>query len=194
MKMEKLGYEYNIDKAKSILQENGWTYKSKAWQKVKEYKTMRLKFDLVVNSSNVKRVEVAENIKKSLENMGIKINIIKANDITYQKYLTNKNYDMILTGKYTSFSPDLSTYFGVENLANYNNDTVNQLLNEVNNISEDKLLKEKYNKLIEIYNEERPYVYLYYNRSTFVYSQRLLGDIKPNNYNLFYNIGSWYRQ
>lgn len=190
----KVGYEYNQDKAKSILEENGWEYKSKTWQKVENYKTLRLKFNLVVNSSNEKRVEVAENIKTSLEDFGIKINIIKANDSAYGKYLENKNYDIILTGKYTSFSPDLSSYFEDGNLANYNNETVKKLLNEVNNIREEKTLKEKYNNIIDIYKEDMPYVYLYWNRSSLVCSSKLMGDIKPNRYNLFYNIDTWYRQ
>ncbi len=155
---------------------------------------MRLKFDLVVNSNNNSRVQVAENIKSSLENVGIKINIIKANDATYRKYIENKNYDMILTGKYTALSPDLSSYFSTGNLANYNNENINQIISEINNIKDEKILKEKLNQLIEIYKQDMPYIYLYYNRNTLIYSTKLMGEVKPNNYNIFYNIGSWYRQ
>ncbi len=190
----KVVYEYNIDKAKALLTENGWEFKYKTWQKIKDYRTLRLNFNLVVNSSNEKRVQVAENIKNSLEYLGIKINIIKANDATYKRYLENKNYDMILTGKYTALSPDLSTYFGESNLANYNNEIAKQILNDVNNIREEKTLKEKYNSLIDIYKEDVPYVYLYWNRSSLICSSKLMGDIKPNRYNLFYNINTWYRQ
>lgn len=191
---EKVAYEYNIDKAKSILIDNGWEFKNRTWQKVKDYRTLRLSFNLVVNSSNGKRIEVADNIKNSLEILGIKVNIIKANDATYKRYLENKNYDMILTGKYTALSPDLSTYFGEANLANYNNETAKQILNDVNNIREEKTLKEKYNNLIDIYKEEVPYIYLYWNRSSLICSSKLMGDIKPNRYNLFYKINTWYRQ
>ena len=150
--------------AKNIFLNNGWAYKSKTWQKLNEnYKTMKLKFDLVVNSSNSKRVEVAENIKNNLESAGIKINVIKASDATYKKYLENKNYDMIITGTYIPYSPDLSTYFGENNLANYENEQVNNIMKELNNITDEKTLKEKYNELIKIYKEEMPYIYLYYN-------------------------------
>ncbi|MCI8353339.1 MAG: ABC transporter substrate-binding protein [Clostridia bacterium] len=191
---EKVGYEYNMDKAKELLIRKGWEFKNKTWQKVKDYRTLRLNFNLVVNSSNGKRVEVAENIKNSLEILGIKVNIIKANDATYKRYLENRNYDMILTGKYTAFSPDLSTYFGEANLANYNSETAKQILNDVNNIREEKTLKEKYNNLVDIYKEDIPYIYLYWNRSSLICSSKLMGDIKPNRYNLFYKINTWYRQ
>ena len=73
--------------SRKILQDNGWTYNKKTWQKTKDYKTIRLRLNLVVNSSNEKRVQVAENIKASLENLGITINIIKANDSQYKRYL-----------------------------------------------------------------------------------------------------------
>lgn len=191
---DKVGYEYNIDKAKSILEKEGWIYKTKTWQKVKDYKTLKLKFDLVVNVNDELRLQVAQNIKASLENLGIKINIIKANDQTYKKYLQNKNYDIILTGKYISYSPDLSSYFGENNLSNYNNDIAKQIINDINNITDEKILKEKYNQLIEIYKQDMPYVYLYYNKNSLICNSKLMGDIKPNNYNLFYNIETWYKQ
>jgi len=190
---DKVTFEYNVDKARNILQENGWQLKNKTWQKAQNYRTLRLKFNLVVNSSNEQRVLVAENIKNSLENnLGIKINIIKATDSQYQQYLQNKNYDMILTGVYSSYSPDVSNYFSQNNLANYNNQTAQQLIQEINNIADEKLLKEKYNNLIDIYKDEMPYVFLYYNRESLLYSTKLMGDLKPNSYNAFWGVGSWY--
>lgn len=192
--IEEVKHEYNQEIAKTILVENGWNYKYKTWQKVgNNYRTMKLRFDLVVNSSNGKRVQVAENIKNTLEGIGIKINIIKANDQMYRRYLENKNYDMILTGVYIPYSPDLSKYFGENNLANYDNPEVNSIMQEIKNIRDEKVLKEKYNQLIKIYKDEIPYVFLYNNKSKFVYSTNLRGTITPNNYNIFYNIGSWYR-
>lgn len=190
----KVNYEYNIDKAKQVLESNGWNYSQKAWRKTKDYKTLKLRFDLVVNSENAKRVEVAQNIKNSLENLGIKINIIKTNSSQYKKYLENKNYDIILTGTYTSYSPDLSTYFGTDNLAKFANSNMESLIKEVNNITDEKVLKEKYNQIVQIYNEEMPYIYLYNSNCSFIYSAKLMGEINPNSFNIYEGIGSWYRQ
>ena len=190
----KVNYEYNIDKARQILEENGWSYTQKKWRKTKDHKSLKLSFNLVVNSENEKRLEVAENIKNSLENLGIRINIIKASNSQYEKYLHNKNYDMILTGTYTSYSPDLSTYFGTDNMAKFTNSNMEGLINEVNNITDEKVLKEKYNQIVQIYSEEMPYVYLYNSNCSFIYSAKLMGEINPNSYNIYEGIGSWYRQ
>lgn len=185
---------HDTDKAKEYLVNNGWEYKSKKWRKVVNYRAQKIELNLVVNSSNERRMQVAENIKLQLEGIGIQINIIKATDIQYQKYLENKNYDMILTGVYTSYSPDLTTYFGKNNLANFNNDEVNSIMQEINNITDEKLLKEKYIRLEEIYTEQIPYIFLYHSKNTLICSPKLIGDIQPNTYNLFFNIDTWYRE
>lgn len=185
---------YNPDQVKQILEDNGWSYKNKIWQKREDYKTRRLEFNFVVNSSNAKRVEVAKIIEEQLENQGIKINLIQANDKQYQNYLDNKNYDLILTGTNVSPSPDLATYFGEENLANYHNDEVTSIMNDIGNIKDEATLKEKYARLADIYKTDIPYISLYFNKVTTAYSSNLIGDISPNWYNYFYHIETWYRQ
>lgn len=100
---------------------------------------------------------------------------------------------MILTGVYNSFSPSLKFYFGANNLQNYNNEEVNKILNEVKNIQDENLLKEKYNRLEQIYNEDLPFISLYRNKLYVVKSQNLMGEIKPNNYFSYYRIYEWYR-
>lgn len=89
---------FNQDKAKQILSDNGWNYISNAWQKKIGYSTVRIRLNLVVQASNENRVNVANVIKKNLEEIGIPVTITSAKDSTFQNYLKNKNYDMILTG------------------------------------------------------------------------------------------------
>ncbi len=89
---------FNQDKAKQILQDNGWNYTGGSWQKKIGYSTVRIKLNLVVQASNESRINVANVIKKNLEDIGIQVNITSAKDNTFQNYLKNKNYDMILTG------------------------------------------------------------------------------------------------
>ena len=69
--------KYDLERAKQILQENGWEYKYNYWQKYVNYYTRKLNLKLVVNSSNQVRESVAEMIKNQLEAIGIKVTIIK---------------------------------------------------------------------------------------------------------------------
>lgn len=186
--------EYNQEQFKNILQENGWEYKNKYWQKTENYKTKRLKFTIIVNRNDEKRVSVAENIKKQLEEVGIRITIQKVSEATYKQILENKNYEIIITGVYNSYSPNLETFFGDNNLQNYNNEELSKLLTEVKNTNEEKIVAEKYKKIINIYNEEQPFISLYRNKITIVKSQNLTGKITGNNYFSYYGIEEWYRK
>ena len=183
--------KYNIEKAKQILLDNGWEFKYNYWQKHINYYTRKINFKLVVNSSNSERVKVAEMIKKQLETVGIKITIIKANDYTYNNYKTRKNYDMILCGTYIGTSPDLTRYFGDGNIANFQNEEAKTIVNDLKNITDKEMQKEKYKKLYEIYTNEIPYISLFNNYDITVYNKNLVGAISANWYNMFYNISNW---
>lgn len=62
------------------------------------YNTVRIRLNLVVNSANEARVNVANKIKEQLESLGIQVNIISAKDKNYTNYVQKKNYDILLTG------------------------------------------------------------------------------------------------
>ena len=136
---------------------------------------------------------VAENIKTQLENQGIRINLIYASDTQYESYLQNKNYDIILCSNYLGISPDMTTFFGEGNLANYSNEEITQIMNEVKNTTDEKILKEKYEKLEQIYNTQIPYISLANSKYNVLYNSNLVGDVSPNWYNVFYNIEGWYK-
>ena len=183
--------KYDPERAKQILQENGWEFKYNYWQKYVNYYTRKLNFKLVVNSSNAGRVQVAEMIKQQLELIGIKVTIIKADDYQYSNYKNNKNYDMILCGTYIGTSPNLERYFAEGNLANFQNEEAKTIVSDSRNITDVELLKEKYKRLYEIYTVENPYISLYYSYDITAYSKNLVGGISANWYNMFQNINTW---
>lgn len=184
---------YNPDLAKQILEQNGWEYKYEKWQKTENYTTKTLSFKIVVQASNQARVTVAEMIKADLESIGMKVTVIKASDSQYQYYLKNKNYDSIIIGITSSLSPNLETYFGSSNYANYSNEELSNLMNEVKNISKENLLEEKYTRIREIFNEQSPYIGLYSDYYCVASSWSIRGNITANWYNIFIDINNWYK-
>lgn len=91
-------------------------------------------------------------------------------------------------------SPQLSRYFGDGNLASYSNNEAESILNEVYNIKDENILKQKYLRLQEIYQVDRPYIGLYFNKVNLIYGKNVAGTVSPTWYNLFYNIETWYRK
>ena len=185
---------YNQEKAREVLENAGWEYRYGYWRKTENYTTQYLNLNLVVDNSNETRVKVAELIEEQLEDIGINVSVYKVSNSSYKNYLKNKNYDMIITGVNNGYSPDLSYFLGEGNIANYENEEITSLLKEVENITDQELLKEKYARIIEIYEEDVPYICLYRNNQKVVYGIRLTGEITPNNYTAYYHFENWYRQ
>ena len=181
---------YNPDLAKQILEQNGWGFKYNRWQKTENYYTKTLSFKIVVQASNQARVNVAEMIKADLGNIGINVTIVKASDTQYQSYLQNKNYDSIITGTTVSANPSIETYIGT---CNFNNEELNNLMSEIKNISKEDLLKEKYTRIREIFNEQKPYIGLYSSYYAVASSWTLKGNVTANWYNIFIDIDNWYK-
>ena len=193
--IEKVSSTYNTNKSKELLENAGWELISGNWQKNEDDTTIRARVNLVVNASNLSRVAVAEEIEKQLAEAGIIVNVIRASDSQYSRYLEDKNYDLILTGKLIGISPDLTSYIGGNNLSNFRDLEANELLREIADMSDNSdELQNKYKQLIRLIEEEKPYISLYFNRCTVIYTQDLQGKISPNFYNIFYNIEDWIRQ
>lgn len=194
LKDQKIVKQASNEKAKETLEEAGWKYEYGIWQKKIGGRTKTLNITLSVSKEDEKRMKVAQEIKKQLEEVGIKIEMKELSKSQYERCLQNKQYEMLLTGVYTSLSPDLISFFGKENLANYENQEMLTILEEINHITNEELLKEKYKSILEIYQKEIPYIGLYRNQDMVVYNSSFRGEVTPNNYNIYYQFSDWYRQ
>ena len=185
---------YSQEKAKKVLMNAGWTYKYGRWQKTENYVTQTLRISMVVDSSNKQRVKVAKLIEEQLEDIGIRVSLYEVSNKNYKDNLNKKNYDMIITGIYNGYSPDLSYFLGDGNIANYENEEIKTILNELQSITDEQTIKQKYQRIIEIYEDEVPYICLYRNKGKVIYSMKLTGEFNPTNYTAYYHFEKWYRQ
>lgn len=191
-------YLYNngsnsVDKnqAISILEEVGWKFVNNRWQIIENGKTTVLSLKLSVLSTDELRIKVAENLKLQLEEFGITVTIEKISESSYEKYLNNKNYQMIITGINNGYSPNLEYFIGENNISNYSNSEVTSLIKELYTKTDD--IKNVYKTLEKIYFEEVPSICLYRNISTLLCDKELVGDFKPTNYMYYNNIENWHK-
>ena len=184
---------YNKEQANKELTDAGWVYRSGSWQKTENRRTQRIELNLLVRASDSSKVAVAQNIESQLESQGIRINIVQASDEQYNNSINNKDYDIALCSMTLSPSPNLDTFFGEGNIANYSNEEVTNLLNETQNTIDENVLLQDYQRLAEIYKVDMPYISLYNNKYTIAYSSSLVGDITPTWFYQFYGIEGWYK-
>ena len=148
----------------------------------KDKKTLTL--SLIVNKDNQDRINVANSIKEQLSEIGIVVNITTVSDDKYNDYINNKNYQLLLTGITNSINPDLSYFYGNNNLANYNNDSIISKINTLDNYSE----------IQKVANQEVPYIGLYRDKAILIMNANVGGDFAPNYYSIYYNFEKWFRQ
>jgi len=189
-----LNVAVDTEQAAQILFDAGWERTTNSWQKREGYNTKRLGFTLTVNSNNQTRVAIAENIKEQLSNFGIYVNIRYLAGDAFSSAINNRDYEVAIVGIKLGYTPNLTTFFGEGNIANYHNDEVSEIMQNISNTTDEGVLYEKYGRLYEIYLEEAPYIGLYRNTETIIYNQGLVSNIKANCFDIYHNIEKWYRQ
>ena len=186
---------YNSEAASNLLNADGWTYRNNSWQKLNGKRYVTLSFTLTINGDNAMNETVAENLRQLWANAGIKVTIKKVSTDNYYNLINSRTgYDAILMNVTSSQTPNINTYLGNGNISNYNNDEINQLLNEADNTDDTNKMKEDYKRIIEIYNDEKPFMSIARKKNLLVYNTNLTGNLKPTAYNIFNYIEKWYRK
>lgn len=176
--------KYDSNEAKQVLEQNDWQYVNGKWQKTINGHVRKLIISLMINDDNNDRALVAENIKSQLADIGISVNIIKVSSDTYYSNLNSKNYQMALAGVVNSVKPDLSYFYGDNNIANYNNSDIQSAINNL----------DSFNDIQKIASIDCPYVGLYRNKITILLNANMGGNFTPNAYFSYYNFNEWYKQ
>jgi ABC-type transport system substrate-binding protein len=126
---------------------------------------------------------IAEQIKKQLNEKDIEINIKYYN--RFEDAIKNNYYDLLLNKKMVDIMPKIDYYF-------QEIETKNKILG-IYDIEDKNVLKEEYNKIIEQYKEEIPFMGLFFDSYIILHNSKLKGDFSGNWYNPFYNIDTWYK-
>ena len=185
---------YQPEKAKETLRQAGWEEVEGRWQIEEEGEKTQLELNLTVCEENEARIQVAEMIKNQLEQLGIPIQLEILSKEQYNQCIQTKDYELLLAGMQISFAPDMNGYLGEGNLANFYQEEVKEILAEVNHITEEAMLKQRYRRIQEILQEETPYIGLYMQTKNLIYQKKLKGNMNPTAYQVFNHMDTWYRQ
>lgn len=186
---------YNSEAARNLLIEDGWNFKNNSWQKLIGKKYVKLAFTLTVNGDDSISVSVAENLRQQWANSGILVTVKKVSAENYYNTINSHNgYDAILMNISNSYSPNINTYISNGNISNYTNSEIDRLLVDASNMNDTNQIRENYKKIIQIYNEEKPFMSIARKKNLLVYNTNLTGNLKPTSYNIYNYVEKWYRK
>ena len=184
----------NPDEAIQLIEAAGWQRSGNGWYKRIDNRTEKLAFSIIVQNNNDNSVRAVDNIKTQLENYGIDVYIQYYSPNRFAAAVNDGEYDAAILGIKMGFSPSIETFIGNGNIARYYNDEITEIRNNILNGMSDGDLQKKYDRIIEIYLEEMPYIGLYRTIDTLIYNQNLVGNVRANAFNIYNNIELWYRQ
>ena len=187
-----LGYKegtkstFDLEKAKSIL------VKSKITNK-----TLTL-----LTSQSEENQKVTEILKKQWEMLGLQINLVVLSNSLFEKEVASRNYDLLLTGINQKADPDPYPFWHSSqasetglNLSSFKNKEVDRLLVEARQSADQNFRREKYERFIDIIQNEAPAIFLYQP----IYFYRVSGIVKGVGKtegvvksDRFWNIENWY--
>jgi peptide/nickel transport system substrate-binding protein len=166
----------------------------KASDILKDY-TGRKDFELIVNSDNENRLNVAYFIANSLKEAGINVNVRRLNWQEYETAIATGNFDAFLGEVSLTNNSNSDFLFKNGNLFNYSSDEMNEVLNSWQEQTTEAGLLGGYHFLENQYLIDFPFISLYFEIKSSLYNEKLTtksGEFKPLPNNPYYDINYWY--
>lgn len=191
-----------------ILLEGGWKRNSQG----EFYKTINgarkyLKVDILVNSSNNSRVLAAQQICSQLEEAGISAVYTGVEWSELLNRMNSSKYEIAFTGCRITQIPDLSFLYSksylpvslpasnqsIGNISGYSNINVDSCIENMFKLESESLRKDSFNKAVKYFDEDIPYIGLYFLSNAMVYSKNVRGIFEPDAWNRYNDFTKWYK-
>lgn len=191
---EVVDYEYDLQKAKKLLEECGWIdYDNDGWIENKNLSTLnqqppKFEFTIMTNQGNKLRALTAEIIQSQLKKIGIKVNIRIIEWSTFiHQFIDKRNFDAVILGWSLSRDPDQYSIWhseqskpGKYNFVSYKNPEVDRLLEVGRQTFEHSRRQKIYRRIHKLLHSDVPYIFLYYPEALPVIHKRFIGpEVAP---------------
>jgi len=197
-------YDYNIEKARNILSQAGFSDKNLDGI-IEDSEGNSIEFNLFTNSGNTTRIQIAAIIRKDLENLGMKVNFLalEFNNLV-SKMVSTYDWDAIIMGLTGGIEPhsgrnvwhssgQLHMWYPRQETPNSDWE---KRINEIFDAGVQELDREKrkvfYNEWQYIVSEELPFIYTVLPASIFAVRNKF-GNLNPTPYGgAFHNLEEIY--
>ena len=148
---------------------------------------------ILVNKDNEEKVRIAKNIAESFKSFGIGVTLRELSFEQYREEVSAMNYELFIGEVLMDDSLDPSfltassgNYFG------YQNQVLDQILNEMAKTYDTARIMEWAVKYGEVFNDEVPFIPLFFRKETVIYNKNIAGIAVPNNLGIYRDIDKWY--
>ncbi|WP_373898093.1 ABC transporter substrate-binding protein [Haloimpatiens sp. FM7315] len=192
-------YKYDVEKAKTLMKDAGWTLKDGTLVNAKEEK---FEVTLKVPTGLKAREQSALIIQEALKKIGVTVKIETMEFPTLMtQVVKNHEFDLYLMGNTLSADPDPKAFWYSKaasdkkgeigyNIVGYRNEEVDKIIDEGLSTIDRAKRTETYAKFGKIINEDVPEVFLYVQNNDIAYNKNLK-NFNPSTFDEFANIENW---
>ena len=185
-------YEYDPEKAKQLLEENGWTMGDDGYY---EKDGDQLAFTISNGQADQVRIDMSNICAQNLQDIGVncKVEVVAETDWA--------NQDAYLIGWGSPFDPDDHTYkvFGTDkgaNYSSYSNAKVDELLQQARELETQEERLPLYKEFQVELSKDLPYTFIAYIDAMYVSKDNITGLTKDtvlghHGVGIFWNIYDW---
>lgn len=171
---------FDVDGARSKLDEAGWTLEEGADVRSKDGATLDIN---VVTLNTPELTGTAQELANQWAQIGVRVSISSVDNLTFQnETLKNRSYDVLISGELYSIDPDpyafwhsSQTQFPGLNLSGFSNRKADELIEQARGTSNLEDRADAYVQLQELILEEVPAIFLYQPAYTFATSSKIKG-------------------
>lgn len=183
-------YAFNPERAQDFLSNSGWELNNG----IRTKDGNKLEFNILINNEIEGNVNKAGFIKNDLEKIGIRVNVISKDSLSYSQMIKENNFDLVITDWAITDYPEFLYNFesnSVNNVFGFNNEEYDYLVY----LAKREILAGKqleyFAKMQQILYNELPMAGLYFETST-VFCTKILGNqLKPQINNIYHDIDNF---
>lgn len=183
----------DLEAIKGILQKDGWKKDESGYFRDYEGARQDLTLRILVNKDNEEKVRIAKNISESFKSFGIGVSLTEVDFDRYREEVSQMNYELFIGEVLMDESLDpsfLTTSSG--NYFGYQNPVLDEILGEMARTSDTSSIMAWATKYGEVFNDEVPFIPLFFRKETVIYNKNIAGIAPPNNCQIYRDIDKWY--
>ena len=192
-------YEYSVGQAREYLEASNWRDNNEdgILDRTTNELSETFRISILYNTENEIRRQIAIRLGDELRGIGAEVSLDGQPYDVYMQKLQAGDFDLFVGGWQLSIVPNYSfmlhsAQIGQTNYIRYQNGDMDALLGVAYNAVKEEDVKLAYSNLQKKITEELPYISIAFRNYALLSSDRVQGNVKPLESNIFDNINEWF--
>ncbi|MDY3927908.1 MAG: ABC transporter substrate-binding protein [Clostridia bacterium] len=151
-----------------------------------------LKCDILVNDDNDERYRIAQRIGDALNGFGIESSIILVSFEDYTQRISDKNYQLFIGEVKMPGNMDPYNLVVAENYFSYYTQQMHEAVYRLGTYASSEEEKNAFTEYANLFNDEMPFVPLFFRIESVIFENRISGTSKPNMFTSYVYPENWY--